>query len=248
MSWISSAIGAFTGSNKTKATNQAVTAQNTADQNAINLEQNQLNTTDANLQPFITEGQNAVGAQGDLLGLNGDPAQQTAITSLTNSPLYQSLYHNGEQAVLANGAATGGLRGGNEQLSLANFGANTLAETIQQQLSNLGGLSGQGATTGTNLGNTAATTTAQIGNQTVNQGANTAGGILGDASTTDSAWSKLASFLGGQNIGGLTQGGTTGGASGGSGFNLASFLSSLTGGNAGGQGAAQLDPDLAGLF
>lgn len=242
MSWLSSAIGTFTGSNKTKATNQAVTAQNTADQNAINLDQNQFNTTQANLQPFITAGQNAVGAQGDLLGLNGDPAQQTAITSLQASPLYQSLYHNGEQAVLANGSATGGLRGGNEINSLANFGSNTLAETIQQQLSNLGGLSGQGATTGTNLGGIGATAATNEGNLTVNQGQNTAGGILGNAATTDSAWAKLASFLGGQNVGGLTAGGGSGSV------NPSTFLANLFGGNGGGNAAASLAPDLAGLF
>ncbi|MGA0601769.1 hypothetical protein ACO2Q3_13770 [Caulobacter sp. KR2-114] len=96
------------------------------------------------LSPYITSGTNATNAEGALLGLGGNNAQTAAINNLQASPLFQSLMRNGQEAILQNGSATGGLRGGNIQSSLANFGSDTLAKVIQQQLANLGGLSGQG--------------------------------------------------------------------------------------------------------
>lgn len=244
MSWLSSAIGAFTGSNQRKATDQGVAALNSSDQKAIDENARQFNVTMGNLQPGIDLGNKAGAAQGDILGLNGNDPQQAALTALQASPLYQSLYHNGEQAVLANGSATGGLRGGNTQNSLAHFGTDVLGQTIQSQLAHLSGLSGQGATTGSQLGALGAQNSSNIGSLIVNQGQNTAGGILGNAASTDSAWSRLFNFVGGSNIGGLTTGGSSGG---GGGFNLASLFKG-GGGNAGGQAAAQFAPDLAGLF
>jgi hypothetical protein len=70
--------------------------------------------------------------------------QGAAITALQASPYYQSLYKNGLEANLQNASATGGIRGGNEVRSLADFGADTLNQTIQQQLSALAGLAGMG--------------------------------------------------------------------------------------------------------
>lgn len=105
-------------------------------------------------------------------------AQSAAIEGLKNSPLYQSLYRNGQNTILANASATGGLRGGNIQSSLANFGADTLASVIQNQLQNLGGISGQGANTGGVLGQLGSGTSANISSLLAQQGAARGGGIL----------------------------------------------------------------------
>lgn len=107
--------------------------------------------------------------------------QQAAIDQLKASPLYQSIYRNGVDTINANASATGGLRGGNTQRSLAGFGADALSSVIQQQLQNLGGISGAGRSTGTDLGQLGANSATTIGNLYVGQGQDRAGGILGSS-------------------------------------------------------------------
>lgn len=96
------------------------------------------------LQPFIGAGTQALGSQQALLGLSGPEAQAAAIEALKLSPFFTSQLELGENRILQNASATGGLRGGNTQAALAQFSPQLLAQTIQQQLGNLGGLSGQG--------------------------------------------------------------------------------------------------------
>jgi hypothetical protein len=141
-SFISGLIGA--GAEK-KASRNAQAATITFDQKALDQQAAQFGVTQQNIQPFIGAGTQAIGQQGDLLGLHGGAAQQGGIDAIMASPYYKSLYNNGLEANLQNASATGGLRGGNEGRSLANFGADTLAAAIQQQLANLGGLSTLGA-------------------------------------------------------------------------------------------------------
>jgi hypothetical protein len=137
--------------------------------------QNEVNSGDPNraYTPFGPAGANGAST--------GGPGGSSAIDALKNSPLYQALYHNGEQAVLANGAATGGLRGGNTQASLYNLGVNTLAQTQQQMFNQLGSLSG--------LGENAA---AGVGNGLTGAAAAQAGGILGSANANNSLASSIA--------------------------------------------------------
>lgn len=96
------------------------------------------------LQPFIGAGTQALGSQQALLGLSGPEAQAAAIAALQQSPFFTSQLELGENRILQNASATGGLRGGNTQAALAQFSPQLLAQTIQQQLGNLGGLSAQG--------------------------------------------------------------------------------------------------------
>jgi len=137
--------GAVLASDATsRAANRAADAQTRANQEAMAQQQAQYQQTRSDLMPYQTAGKQALASQSDLLGLNGVEAQQAAIAAQKGSPLYASLYGNGENTLLANASATGGLRGGNTQNSLANFGRDTLAQVIQGQLSNLSGLSEQG--------------------------------------------------------------------------------------------------------
>jgi len=142
-----SILGGITGG---KGASKAAKAQAAAQQASLAEQQRQFNITQANYAPFQAVGTQALGGMQNLLGLAGNDAQGSAISALQASPGFQALYNQGSDAILQNSAATGGLRGGNTQNSLANFGANTLASTIQQQLSNLGGLvnTGMGATNG----------------------------------------------------------------------------------------------------
>jgi hypothetical protein len=126
----------------------AAKAQTQSDAAAVGEQQREFNQAQANFAPFLQAGTGALGQYGNIVGINGAPQQQTAIDALKASPYYQSLYRNGLEANLQNASATGGIRGGNEVGSLANFGADTLSQALQQQLGNLGGLVsvGSGAT------------------------------------------------------------------------------------------------------
>lgn len=143
------------------AANKASAAQTASNQAAMEQQQAQYNQTRSDLMPWQTAGTTALGQQGDLLGLNGGAAQQSAISAQQNSPLYESLFRNGQNTMLANASATGGLRGGNTQGALANFGKDTLAQVIESQLNRLGGVSEQGQN--------AAAQTGQFGAQAANQ-------------------------------------------------------------------------------
>lgn len=210
MGLFSLAASIFGSSKKKKAIQQASAAQQAAAQAGIDLTQGQLDQTQGNLDktlatllPFLSQGQQAVTAQGDLLGLQGDEEQAAAIASLKDSPLFKSLFRTGEETVLQNASATGGLRGGNLTTSLADFGSDTLAKVIQQQLGNLGGLTatglnaaGTGAAATTATGGISADLAQQISALLSGQGAAKAGGILGKANANQDIYNAIAGFVG----------------------------------------------------
>lgn len=99
------------------------------------------------LKPYQKAGLAALSGQRDLIGLNGTDAQKAAIAGLENSPEMAAYIQQGENALLQNAAATGGIRGGNTQGALAQFRPSMLAGMINQQYERLGGLTGLGANT-----------------------------------------------------------------------------------------------------
>ena len=113
------------------------------------------------LSPFINAGNEALGplkqyqntglqalaGQKNLIGLNGQSAQQQAIQGLENSPEMAAYIQQGETAMLQNAAATGGLRGGNTQAAMAQFRPSLLNSMISQQYDRLGGLTALGNNT-----------------------------------------------------------------------------------------------------
>lgn len=138
-------IGGLLGSGAQKSgVNKASAAQMQYLDKGIGAENSQYNQSRSDFAPWMGFGSSALGPLGDLLGLNGNDASGKAIEALKSSPIYQSLFANGQEAVLQNASATGGIRGGNTQGALADFGRDTLAQTIQQQIANLFGASGQG--------------------------------------------------------------------------------------------------------
>lgn len=191
-----SAIGSlFGGSSAKKASRKAEAAQLEYLNKALDEQRRQYDTTRADYEPWRTTGVEALGDQSDLLGLNGADAQTAAIEALQASPMYQSLYRNGLEANLQNASATGGIRGGNEVRSLADFGADTLSTTIMNQLQQLGGLSGSGlqATGGTAASGDAITQA--ISQLLGQQGQVRAGGILTRGGITNSMWNNAGSAL-----------------------------------------------------
>lgn len=174
-----------------KGASKAAKAQAAAYQQAL-AQQQQYNQSRQDMMPWLNAGGQALGAQSTLLGLNGNDQQQAAIDALKQSPLFTSMFNTGQDAILANAAATGGLRGGNTQNSLARFGSDTLAQVIQNQLAGLGGLSGMGQGAAGNLG--------QLGQ--ANSNAQTQiYGQLGNANATrvSAPYAAFQSTLGGLN-------------------------------------------------
>lgn len=178
-----------------KGSRRAEAAILAASEKAIAENQRQFGVTQANFEPFLQAGRSALGAQGDLMGINGTPQQQTAIDALKASPLYQSIFRNGEETLLQNGSATGGMRGGNMQRGLADFGADTLSSVIQQQLAQLGGMSGMGLGATGDLGRFGAANAGALSNLYGVQGSARAGGALQRAAINSSSWNNAGAFL-----------------------------------------------------
>jgi hypothetical protein len=130
-------------------------------------------------------------------GLTGAQQQQASIDQLQASPLYQSLYRNGQETIMNNAAATGGLRGGNAQHSLANFGADTLAQVIQQQLANLQGVSNAGLQGTGAVSQAGSNSSNNVSNLLANNGQTQAGGILGANAANNAAINNISGSIGG---------------------------------------------------
>lgn len=151
------------------------------------------------LAPYSQAGIGALGQQQALLGLSGDQAQQTALQSLQNSPTMQALTQQGENALLQNASATGGLRGGNLQGALAQFRPQLLSQLIQQQYGNLGGLVSVGQNAAAGVGNAGQNSSNQIISALGQQGAAQAGSALAQGQANAQMWSGIgntASMLG----------------------------------------------------
>jgi len=187
---------ALAAKSQKKAANKAAAVQQASDAQAIAEQRRQYDQTRTDLSPFMQAGQSALGAQGNLLGLNGNDAQGAAISSLQDSPLYQSLFGNGQEALLANASATGGLRGGNTQGALANFGRDTLATVIQSQLANLGGVSQQGQNAAAQVGSFGAGASNNIASLLQSQGQAQAGAALAGGAANAGVATSAASALG----------------------------------------------------
>lgn len=172
-------IGTFTGSTQqVKGAERAAATQASAAQAGIEEQQRQFDTLVDLMEPFLTAGTGALEQQQALLGLGTPEEQQAAITQLENQPFFQSMLQQQEEAILQNAAATGGLRGGDTQRALATLRPQLLANTIQQQLGNLGGLSQLGQASAAGQASAGLQTGSNIANLLAQQGAATASGQL----------------------------------------------------------------------
>ena len=221
MSFIGDAIGdvfgGITGAKQAgKAAEQAGQLQSQMYGRGIDEQRRQFDKLIELMSPYVGAGQSAMGRltpyeqagaqafeqQKQLAGLSGADAQQKAISGLEGSPIYQQLLQQGENAMLQNASATGGLRGGNVQGALAQYRPAMLNQLIEQQYSKLGGLAGTGlgVTSGlVNMGQASAAGQAgqgmnmasNIGNLLANQGAAQAGGIMGRGSIARNTFGDL---------------------------------------------------------
>lgn len=201
-------------------------------------------TAQGNYAGALNQYAGVLGQLNNLTGANGISSQQAAINGLQTNPLYTTAMKLGQQSILANASATGGLRGGNTISTLGYLPDQILTNTMNTQISNLGtslnGVSGlltgygnqvsqygnllqlgenAAAGTGTAALSTGNNITSLIGQQ----GAIQAGGTLGTTNAITGGLNGISSYLG-----------TSGGQSA-----LASLLSSA-GGIGGGSNATAL--------
>jgi hypothetical protein len=187
--------GLLASHSASKAATTAATAQTQAADQGIAAQQAQFATTNANLAPYRDFGASALGPMGDLLGLNGNDAAGTAIAGLKDSPLYKSLFSNGQNTVLANASATGGLRGGNTENSLADFGRDTLSTVIENQLNRLTGAAGIGENAAAQTGTFGAHSADAIAQLLGDQGSAQAGSALLQGAAGVNSANTIASAL-----------------------------------------------------
>lgn len=177
---IGSALGgALEGSESIGAASQA---QQQSAQAGIDEQRRQFDAVQKLLKPYTEAGTGALTQQQALIGMGTPEAQQQAIAALQGGPQFQALQQQGENAILQNASATGGLRGGNVQGALAEFRPALLSSLINQQYERLGGLSSMGQNAAAGVGNAGLQTGRGVATLLGEQGAAQAGGISGQQS------------------------------------------------------------------
>jgi hypothetical protein len=176
---IGDVFGGITGAKQAgKAAERAGATQAAAAQQGVEEQRRQFDKFVELMAPYVTAGTGALGGQQALLGLGGAEAQQQAIAGIEGSPQFQAMVQQGENAILQQAAATGGLRGGNVQAALAQFRPQVLSDLINQQYMRLGGLSTMGQNAAAGQAAAGQTLGANVANLFGQQGAATAGGQL----------------------------------------------------------------------
>lgn len=170
--------GLYSADQQSNAAQDAANQQSASAQAGIAAQEARFQQVQQLLSPYVQAGTGAVTGQQNLLGLNGNDAQRTAIDQLQNSSQFQALAQQGENGILQNASATGGLRGGNVQGALAQFRPAMLSALIDQQYSRLGGLASLGQNAAAGVGNAGVATGNQVTNLLQQQGAALAGGQL----------------------------------------------------------------------
>ena len=218
---VAGAVGAGLSANKgAKAATQAAQTQAQAQGQAIDEQRRQFDSIQELLkpyvqagkpdltQPYVQAGPGALQAMQGLAGLRGAGEQQAAINQIQQGAQFQELARQGEQGILQNASATGGLRGGNVQAALAQFRPALLNQLIESQYGKLAGLTTLGSTSAQNLlgvGQASAAGTAaagqqsaqNIGNQMVGQGQAQAAGQIGAANARAQGAAGITGALGG---------------------------------------------------
>lgn len=185
MAWVAAAVaggslvlGAYSANEQSKAARSAADSQSAATYAGIDEQRRQFDEIRKLLDPYVQAGNSALTGQRDLIGLGGQSAQRSAIDALQASPEFAALTQQGENAILSNASATGGLRGGNVQGALAQFRPQILAKLIEEQYGRLGGLTALGQNAAVGVGNAGMQTGANVSDLLQQAGAAQAGGAL----------------------------------------------------------------------
>ena len=155
------------------------------------------------LQPYADVGGPALQGMMASSGLLGPQAQQSYISGVEGGAEFQGLVRQGEEAILQNASATGGLRGGNVQGALAQFRPGVLSALLQQQYGRLAGLENIGSTANINLANARGQLGANVANSLTGAAAASAKGMVGAAAANAQAYQGIGGAVQ-RGIGGLS--------------------------------------------
>ncbi len=161
-----------------KAASGAADAQGESAQLGIDESRRQFDAVQKLLSPYVQGGLMGQNGQQNLIGLNGAPAQQQAIGAIESSPMFGAMAKQGEDAILQNASATGGLRGGNAQAALGQFRPALLNSLIDQQYARLGGMTQIGQASAAGVGAAGMQTGQNVTQLLGQQGAAQAGALL----------------------------------------------------------------------
>lgn len=140
-SWTGDLIGTVTGTKQqADAAQAAAQTQAQAAYAGIDEQRRAREEMQKALSPYVQAGNISITQTLDMMGANGPEKQAAIMAEIEGSPQYAAMVKQGENAMLQNAAATGGLRGGDLQGALAQYRPQTLANLFQQRLGNLGGL------------------------------------------------------------------------------------------------------------
>ncbi len=145
------------------------------------------------LQPYTAAGVPALQQMQAALGLAGPEQQAEFVRMQEESPLFQALARQGEEAMLQQASATGGLRGGNIQGALAQFRPGLLNQFLEQQYGRLGGLTQLGQRSAAGVGAAGMEAAESIGERLSSAGAARAGGQLAQGQM----WGNILGEFGG---------------------------------------------------
>ena len=179
----SAVVGAAVSS---RSASKAAKAQQEASGASIDEQRAQFAAMQRTLKPYVDAGtpalrqiasyadvaQPALNEQQALLGMFGAEAQQQAINKIEQSPLYLEQVRQGENAILQQASATGGLRGGNIQAALAQFRPAVLSQMIENQYTKLGGMADFGGSAALNLAKMGQASGAGVGAAGMNMASN----------------------------------------------------------------------------
>lgn len=193
--------GVMSSKAQKSAAKTAAGAQMEASELGVEEQRRQFDAIQKLLKPYSDAGLSGLSGQQDLLGVNGEAKQQAAIGNINNSAEMQTYLQQGENAILQNASATGGLRGGNTQAALAQFRPQLLNQMINQRYQNLSGLTSLGQNAAAGTGNAGMQSASNISNLYQQSGAAQAGAALASGQASANMWNGVSGAIG--QVGGM---------------------------------------------
>ena len=196
---------------QSSAARRATEAQEAGAAASLEEQRRQFDVVQQLFQPYVQAGTGTLAQQLNLIGAGGAEAQQQAISALQAGPEYQALVQSGEEAILAQAAATGGLRGGNVQRALSQYRPQVLSGLINQQYQRLGGLTQLGQASAAGQAAQGSAISGGIAQTQADLGAALAQGQLAQGQATANMWGNIAGGFGqaaGMYVGNRTFGGS----------------------------------------
>ena len=182
---------------QSKAAKSAAASQTQAADKGIAEQRRQFDRIQELLNPYVEAGGVGLKQQMALGGMSGPEAQQAAISAIEGGSEFEALTRQGEEAILQQASATGGLRGGNTQGALAQFRPQVLSSLINQQYGRLGGLTSMGQNAAVGVGNAGMQTGQNISGLYGQQGAAAAGSALARGQAFGNVMGGVSQYAGG---------------------------------------------------